>query len=372
VCGISTDITARKRAETELAATKASLERLVDERTADLRQANERLTAEVAERVAAVERLQRLIDTAREGIWVLDAAGRTTFVNARLAEMLGYTPDEMIGRLFYDFMDEARRDDAAGNLERRRQGIAEDLDFELRRKDGSNVWVLLATNPILDQDGRMVGALAVLTDITERKRAEQQQRLLLRELDHRVKNTLASVLALSDLTLERATSLEEFRRAFDGRVQAMARTHEALSRARWKDVSFEEVVAIVLAPLAAIDTTRIVTRGETLRVAATATTPLALALNELGTNALKHGALSRAGGGVTIEWDVAPGGEFRLSWTERDGPRATAPASGGTGLRLIRGLIEHELEGRVLIEFAPEGLSCRITIPAATIAGMDG
>jgi PAS domain S-box-containing protein len=372
VCGISTDITARKRAETELAATKASLERLVDERTADLRQANERLTAEVAERVAAVERLQRLIDTAREGIWVLDAAGRTTFVNARLAEMLGYTPDEMIGRLFYDFMDEARRDDAAGNLERRRQGIAEDLDYELRRKDGSNVWVLLATNPILDQDGRMVGALAVLTDITERKRAEQQQRLLLRELDHRVKNTLASVLALSDLTLERATSLEEFRRAFDGRVQAMARTHEALSRARWKDVSFDEVVAIVLAPLAAIDATRIVTRGETLRVAATATTPLALALNELGTNALKHGALSQAGGGVTIEWDVAPGGEFRLSWTEHDGPRATAPSSGGTGLRLIRGLIEHELEGRVLIEFAPEGLSCRITIPAATIAGVNG
>jgi two-component sensor histidine kinase len=152
----------------------------------------------------------------------------------------------------------------------------------------------------------------------------------------------------------------------------MARTHEALSRARWKDVSFDEVVAIVLAPLAAIDASRIVTRGATIRVAATATTPLALALNELGTNALKHGALSRAGGGVTIEWDVAPGGEFRLSWTERDGPRATAPASGGTGLRLIRGLIEHELEGRVLIEFAPEGLSCRITIPAATIAGMDG
>ena len=230
VCGISTDITARKRAETELAATKASLERLVDERTADLRQANERLTAEVAERVAAVERLQRLIDTAREGIWVLDAVGRTTFVNARLAEMLGYTPDEMIGRLFYDFMDEARREDAARNLERRRQGVAEDHDFEFRRKDGSNVWVLLATNPILDQDGTMVGALAVLTDITERKRAEQHQRLLLRELDHRVKNTLASVLALSELTLERASSLEEFRRAFDGRVQAMARTHEALSR----------------------------------------------------------------------------------------------------------------------------------------------
>lgn len=368
VCGISTDITARKRAEEELAATKASLERLVDERTTDLRLANERLKAEVAERVEAVKNLERLIQTAREGIWTVDAAGHTTFVNARFAEMLGYEPGEMIGRMFYDFMPEHRWPEAAGIYERRRKGIAEEHDFEFRRKDGSSVWLLASANPILDDTGTMIGALAVLTDISERRRAEQHQRLLLRELDHRVKNTLATVLALSDLTMDHAATLEQFREAFTGRIQAMARTHEALSRARWRDVAFDEVVSLVLAPLVASDGARITSGGDAVRVTAMAMTPLALALNELGTNALKHGALSRRGGGVAITWRILDDGDFVLTWVERDGPPAGAPARRGTGLRLIRGLIEHELEGHVSVDFAPEGLSCRIAIPAAAIS----
>jgi PAS domain S-box-containing protein len=369
VCGISTDITSRKRAEAELEATKASLERLVDERTADVRGANERLKAEVAERIAAVERLQRLIDTAREGIWAIDAVGRTTFVNERLAEMFGYTPEEMLGRLFTDFMDEQDREEAARQLERRRRGIAEDVDFAFRRKDGSTVWALVATNPIRDRRGEMVGALAVLTDITERKRAERHQALLLRELDHRVKNTLATVLALSDLTLERATSVDEFRVAFRGRVQAMARTHEALSRARWQSVGLDEVAAVVMAPLASGDAARITMKGEPVLIAATAAAPLALALNELATNALKHGALSRHGGGVAMEWWGTDDGEVRCHWTERDGPPVAVPLTTGIGLRLIRGLIEHEIGGRVTFELPPEGLSCQIVIPAGGITG---
>ena len=367
VCGISTDITARKRAESELSATKVSLERLVDERTADLREANQRLRAEVAERMAAVERLQRLIDTANEGIWMIDAQGRTTFVNVRMAEMLGYRPEEMIDRPFYAFMSDERRAEAEQHLERRRRGIADQHDFEFRRKDGSVVWGLLSTNPVVNAAGVVTGALAMITDITERKRAEQHQLLLLRELDHRVKNTLATVLALSDLTFERATSIADFRAAFDGRLRAMTRTHEALARARWKNVAFDEVVSIILAPLASKGSERIVATGDAILVPATAMTPLALALNELGTNALKHGALSCHGGGVTIEWLIAGNGDFQLRWTERDGPTTAAPAVRGTGLRLIRGLIEHELEGRVTLEFAPHGLLCRIVIPAATI-----
>ena len=369
ICGISTDISARKRAETELEAAKHSLSHLVDERTAELTEANRRLTAEVAERVAAVERLQNLIDTAQEGIWIIDASGRTTFANPRMAEMLGYETDEMLGRPVFEFMSSDRQAEARGNLERRRNGIAEEHDFEFRRKDGTAVWTLLATNPVHDKDGTVVGALAMVTDITERKRAEQHQSLLLHELDHRVKNTLATVLALNDLTMENAESLDAFRSAFAGRVQAMARTHEALARARWQEVSLDEIVSTVLAPLGAGEVSRIAARGDAIRVSPRAITPLALALNELGTNALKHGALSCSGGGVTVEWRLPKGGEFTLSWTERDGPTATVPPERGTGLRLISGLIEHELEGAVSVEFPPEGLRCRITLPAAVILG---
>jgi PAS domain S-box-containing protein len=368
VCGISTDITERKRAEEELAAAKASLERLVDERTRELREANERLKAEVVERQGAVEHLQRLIDTAREGIWVVDETGKTTFANTRLAEMLGYTVDEMIGRTFYDFMDDDFKEDAERQLERRRRGIAEELDWKFRSSDGRAIWALVATNPILKRNGTVAGALAVLTDITERKRAEEHQTLLLRELDHRVKNTLATVLALSDLTLENVSAIPEFRETFTGRVQAMARTHEALSRARWKDVMFDELVAVVLAPLASVDATRVQAKGDSIRLSAMAMTPLALALNELATNALKHGALSRSGGGVEISWSVAGDGELQLDWLEHGGPRVRPDATHGTGVRLIRGLIEHELGGQVKIDLSETGLRCRIAIPRASVA----
>lgn len=365
VCGISTDISPRKRAEAELETTKRSLERLVDERTADLREANRRLAAEVAEREAAADRLQRLIDTANEGIFTIDLRDRISFVNARMADMLGYEPADMLGSPIYDFIREDLQDDAAQRLEQLKQGISSNHDAVFRRKGGSALWSLLSTNPLRDRSGAIVGALAMVTDITERKKAERQQTLLLRELDHRVKNTLATAVALSDLTSKNAVSIRGFHTAFASRLQAMARTHEALARAQWQEVSFDEVARIVLGPLMASNDTRVTLRGDALRVPTSATTPLALALNELATNALKHGALSTPHGGLSITWDREENGSFALRWIEEDGPRCETPSSQGTGIRLLHGLIEHELGGSVRIDFNPKGLTCRLVIPHA-------
>jgi PAS domain S-box-containing protein len=366
VCGISTDITARKRVEAELEATGRSLERLVDDRTADLRDANVKLQVEVAEREDAVGQLQRLIETANEGIWIIDSARRTTFANARMAEILGSSPEDMLGRTPFEFMDDEGTRQAEESLGRRWEGVSEQLEFEFHRKDGSRVWTHIATSPVTDRHGFVVGALAMVTDISERKRAEQYQHLLLQELDHRVKNTLATVVALLDLTMARARSLQEFGKSFTGRVQSMARTHEALARARWQDLSFDEVVAIVLAPLESGEAARIVARGEAVHVTARTIAPLALALNELATNALKHGALASPGGRVQIDWEVAEDGAFSLRWGEEGGAIRSGAEGQGSGLRLIRGLIEHELEGQLEVALTPEGLRCRILLPATT------
>ncbi len=121
-------------------------------------------------------RYRRIVETAEEGIWKIDAAARTTFVNPKMAQLLGYTVAEMQGRALQDFMDEAGRAIAAANLERRQQGIAEQHDFRFRRKDGSTLWALLATNPITDATGAYAGALAMVTDITARKAAEMALR----------------------------------------------------------------------------------------------------------------------------------------------------------------------------------------------------
>ncbi len=367
VCGISTDITERKRAEAELESTKLSLERIVDERTATLRETNRRLQEEIAEREETASRLRRLIDTAREGIWVIDEVGCTTFANPRMAEILGYEASEMIGRPMFAFMTEERRKEAAANLERRRQGIAEDHDFEFQRKDGSRVWTLISTSPVHDKDGNWIGALAMVTDITERKHGEEYQALLLQELDHRVKNTLATVAALSDLTMAGASSLLEFAKAFEGRIQAMARTHEALARSKWKGVSLEELATLVLAPFRTGDSARISACGAPGLIPPNAISPLALTLNELGTNAAKHGALSDTHGTVELAWEIAPDERVSLTWREGGGPPVQARPSEGTGLQLIRGLIEYELGGSLSLEFAPAGLVCRVEIPISKV-----
>ncbi len=366
VCGISTDITERTRAESELERTKQSLEQLVDERTTELRETNRKLQQEVAEREEAAAQLQRLIDTAHEGIWTIDAEGNTTFANLRMAEILGHTPDEMIGHSFYEFMSDARRSEAERKLDKRRAGVSEQHDFEFLRKDGTTVWTLLSTGPVQAENGEMIGALAMVTDISERKHAEQQQLLLLQELDHRVKNTLATVMALSHITMGHAGSVEEFAKAFGGRIQAMARTHETLAIGKWKDVSFLTIANRVLTPFGAGDAARIQMSGDSSLMLPHVITPLALTLNELGTNALKYGALSGTNGSVSIEWWSEGGKRFVLTWEERGGPPASPPPREGTGLQLIRGFIEYELGGTVALEFAPSGFGCRVEIPIAS------
>ncbi len=124
-------------------------------------------------------RYRRLLDTAHEGIWTRDAQECTNYVNSRMAELLGYRPEEMLGRPIFDFMDEAARQVAQQHVERRRQGVREQFEFCYRCKDGSALWALVCTNPILSEDGEFLGSLATVTDLTERKRFEQSQRLLL-------------------------------------------------------------------------------------------------------------------------------------------------------------------------------------------------
>jgi PAS domain S-box-containing protein len=119
---------------------------------------------------------RNIVDTAQEGIWLLDAEDRTSFVNQRLAEMLGRQVEEMLGRPVFDFMDEALHKEAHAHLERRRQGAREHYDFRFRRKDGTDLWTIISANPVLDPDGRYLGALKMVADITERKRAESRVR----------------------------------------------------------------------------------------------------------------------------------------------------------------------------------------------------
>lgn len=142
----------------------------------DTRKSRQQLPDELRQRVADLESTEahyrRIVETAQEGIWLIDAAGQTTFANQRMADLLGYGVEEMQGRSLFDFMDEAARREAEVLMTRRRQGIKEQHDFRFRRKDGTDLWAMLSTNPLMDEQGLFMGALSMVIDVTERKQAE--------------------------------------------------------------------------------------------------------------------------------------------------------------------------------------------------------
>ncbi len=179
ISGVFFDITLQKELEAKLKEHRDHLEKLVAERTAEITRVNEHLRSEIAERrrtEAALreseEKYRTIVETAQEGVWLIDQDEKTVYVNRRLAEMLGYAVEEMLGAHLFKFLDEAGRQFAKENLCRGRQGEREVFEFRFRRQDGSDLWAILSTNPLFDGQGRYLGALGMLTDITKRHRAE--------------------------------------------------------------------------------------------------------------------------------------------------------------------------------------------------------
>jgi two-component sensor histidine kinase len=208
--------------------------------------------------------------------------------------------------------------------------------------------------------------VGVNIDVTERKRVEEQQLVLLSELDHRVKNALATVSAVVSHTRQGSRSVAAFAAALDGRVQSMARTHELLSASRWQGMSVAELVRRELVPYATSGNTEI--NGPEVILRAEAGQVMAMVLHELATNAAKYGALSTRGGRVSIRWRLRPNGRSRshlmLEWREVGGPTVVAPGNSGFGTSTIRDVIPYELGGTADLAFAPEGVRCRLELPA--------
>ncbi|HEY4981489.1 MAG TPA: PAS domain S-box protein [Pseudolabrys sp.] len=292
-------------------------------------------------RLRALEQEQRLAATyehAAIGISEIAPDGRFLRVNEGICAITGFSRDELLASRLYRH---THPDDADPDREGFRKQVAGELEFysvEKRfiRKDGRVIWLSVRSSSVRANDGHLLYVVRVVQDVTERKAFERRQKLLIDELNHRVKNTLATVQSLASQTARGAPTPAAFRERFEGRLIALSKAHNQFTVHHWESADLRDL--------------------------------------ELTTNAAKYGALSVAGGRIEIRWQPVRGENdgrpmLRIDWIEQGGPAVAEPQQRGFGSKLIEGSIAAELGGSARLAFEPTGFCCAIAIPlaAATI-----
>ena len=321
-----------------------------------------------AEEIAAAERFARsILEQATNAIIVLGADGHITQVSAIAQDLAEQSP---LGRTFSQAYPLAQTE--AGLATRFPE---ENLDRLLATKAFRGVEVklqhlaertfLLSAGPLIDEKKSSVGSIVTLTEITERKRAEEQQATIAAELNHRVKNILSVVRALAAQTARSSKSLESFNEAFAGRLKALATAHEILMNTNWTSVHFNELLDTVLAPFRSPGEERIRLNGPQILLPVHAVVPLSMAFHELTTNALKYGALSVGGGHVDLRWQLLNRDDqtVEVLWQETGGPTVERAGTSGFGTLLIDRVLKFDLGAKTEIVFDPQGLRCVVKFP---------
>src|SRR6266478_7848711 len=289
--------------------------------------------------------------------------GRFLRANAAMCKFVGYSEAELLARTVFDITHPDDRASARELLRRMATGELAVFDMEKRyiRKDGNTVWARVTANIIRDESGQPLRDTAVVQDITERKEREEREHLLMREVNHRAKNMLSVVDSIAHQTATR--NPEGFIERFSQRIQALSANQDLLVRNEWNGVEIADLVRAQLAHFADLIGSRITVHGPKLRLNPASAQAIGLALHELATNAGKYGALSTDAGRVDVSW--GSGDALTMSWTEREGPPVSAPQRRGFGTIVMQAMMERSVEGMVDLDYAPSGLTWRLTCPAA-------
>jgi PAS domain S-box-containing protein len=313
-------------------------------------------------------RLQIAMDAAQLASWQYDPLHRLASWDKRFKEIFDLAENEAV-------IDEVMTWVHPDDTERVAAAFQLPLDptdpkplateYRIRRRNGEVRWVEmqgLAHFEAAGRERRAVSIVGTAADITERKKREEKEHLLMREINHRAKNMLSVVDAIAHQTATR--SPEDFIECFSERIQALSANQDLLVRNDWKGVEIEDLVRAQLAHFADLIGSRIIVRGPELRLNATSAQALGLALHELATNAGKYGALSTDRGRVDVRWETE-GDTFTMSWTERDGPPVSAPKRRGFGTVVMEAMAERSVDGAVDLDYAPSGVSWRLACSAA-------
>ncbi|MBO0733480.1 MAG: PAS domain S-box protein [Methylocapsa sp.] len=324
----------------------------------------------------AAESLAAVVESSADAILGLDLGGRITSWNPAAARLYGYAWEEIVGKPVTVLIPSDRQDEEQQILDCIRRGESVDhYETIRRRKDGVLVDVSLTVSPIKDRRGQIVGASKTARDISERKQAEEQQRLLLREMNHRIKNLFTLASSLITLSTRFAATPRELAEAMSGRLVALARAHDLTlpdlngsELAADRATTLPALVQTLVAPYFLHDQSAIRMSGPELAIKGKAAVALAMLLHELATNAAKFGALSCEAGHVDISWQICED-ELRMKWQERGGPPIDVePDTEGFGSLLTKLAATGRLGGKISRDWGREGLIVNLAMPLEKLA----
>lgn len=324
------------------------------------------LGASVAEQRS---RLLDVIEAGGVGYWEIGLRDRTIRLSDRARALFDLPP----GQATYPFDNPPwlRPENVAERSDALRRALAGEApyDVEFRIGDGDR-WVQAHGSMVRSRSGRPLKLAGVIRDVTDRRRAfadleasERRQKLLINELNHRVKNTLATIQSIAALTSRKAASTEDFARQFQARLIALSETHNLLTARGWEQATLDELLAKEMRPYSS-DQFRL--DGAEVMLEAPQALAMGMVIHELATNAAKHGALSVDGGAVEVRWSGPdPAGLYALDWVEQGGPPVSAPTRSGFGSRLISTSVKGDLCGEAALDYAPDGLKVRMLFRTA-------
>jgi PAS domain S-box-containing protein len=327
------------------------------------------------------QQLREILDALPAAVYTTDAAGKITFYNRAAVELAGREP--LIGkdewcvtfRLYTPDGKLLPHDECPMAIALKEQRPVRGVEALLQRPDGTLVPFLPFPTPIGDANGALVGAVNMLVDITDRKRAEDQQALLIRELHHRVKNMLATIQAIMGSTARSSNTIQEFQDSFAGRIASLAKTHSALAEHALQNISFHDLLSNELDPYDDGSGKRIALNGPYHELESAIAIPLSMAVHELTTNAAKHGALSVLGGSVEVTWSVVEGreGALQFSWIEKHDPPVETPTRRGFGTQLLQRVLTQQIGADAELNYVTDGLQAhfRIPLPSAPSTPLD-
>lgn len=316
----------------------------------------------------ATYRLAAIVESSDDAIVSKTLYGVVTSWNQGAQRLFGYSAEEAIGKHISFIIPADRKAEEDLILNRIRSGKRIDhFDTIRQRKDGTLVHVSLTVSPVKNSAGTIIGASKIARDVSDRKESENRIRMLMREVNHRVKNQFAVILSMVRETNKRASSTDEFEERLRERIMALARSHDLLVEGEWRGAGLAQLVLNQLEPFA--DHDRFEIAGEDLTLSATAVQYLGIAFHELATNSIKYGALSNPRGVIAVEWSKTghDKSRLRLTWEESGGPAVREPSRRGFGRVVLERVAPAAVDGVGQVSYEPSGITWTLDAPVSVL-----